>query len=148
MTAMVQRPMRWWDIAGVMSIERAVFPTTAWSAAQFWSELAHADRSYRVIESADGIVAYAGAMLRKPTADIQTIAVDTRYRRRGLAQRLLGELLAEADECGCSEVLLEVSADNAGAISLYESEGFEVIARRSSYYAPGHDALIMRRRSP
>ena len=141
------RAMRWWDIPAVMAIEESVFPDTAWTAAQFWSELAHDDRTYLVVVESDRVVAYGGVMVRPPTADIQTIAVDPGHRGQGIARDLLSRLLAMADGTGCGEVLLEVSADNAAAIALYASEGFEVIARRSSYYGPGLDALIMRRRS-
>ena len=141
------RAMRWWDIPAIMAIEKEVFPDTAWTAAQFWSELAHDDRTYLVVEKADRVVAYGGVMVRPPTADIQTIAVDPGHRGQGIARDLLTRLLSRADGTGCSEVLLEVSADNAAAIALYASEGFEVIARRTSYYGPGLDALIMRRRS-
>ena len=138
--------MRWWDISSVMAIEECVFPETAWSPAQFWSELAQDDRAYLVTEQSGRIAAYGGVMVRPPTADIQTMAVDPEYRGRGIARDLLGRLLATADESGCSEVLLEVRADNVAAIALYESEGFAAIARRTSYYGPGLDALIMRRR--
>ena len=141
------RSMRWWDIPAVMTIEESVFPDTAWTAAQFWSELAYDDRTYLVVEESERVVAYGGVMVRPPTADIQTIAVHPDRRGRGIARDLFTRLLATADGRGCSEVLLEVSADNAAAIALYASEGFEVIARRSSYYGPGLDALIMRRRS-
>ena len=141
------RAMRWWDIPAIMAIEKEVFPDTAWTAAQFWSELAHDDRTYLVVVESDRVVAYGGVMVRPPTADIQTIAVDPGHRGQGIARDLLSRLLAMADGTGCSEVLLEVSADNAAAIALYASEGFEVIARRTSYYGPGLDALIMRRRS-
>ncbi|MEU5209663.1 GNAT family N-acetyltransferase [Streptomyces sp. NPDC020742] len=34
--------MRWWDIAPVLELERALFPEDAWSPGMFWSELAHA----------------------------------------------------------------------------------------------------------
>ena len=147
MSATDVRAMRWWDIPAVMAIEESVFPDTAWTAAQFWSELAYDDRTYLVVEESERVVAYGGVMVRPPTADIQTIAVDPDYRGRGIARDLLTRLLATADGSGCSEVLLEVSADNAAAIALYASEGFEVIARRTSYYGPGLDALIMRRRT-
>jgi [ribosomal protein S18]-alanine N-acetyltransferase len=140
------RRMRWWDIPEVMAIEEKVFPETAWSPAQFWSELGHQDRTYLVAESTGGIAAYGGVMVRPPIADIQTIAVSLDQRGRGLGRGLLEQLLAITEESGCSEVLLEVAADNAKAIALYESEGFQVIARRTSYYGPGLDALIMRRR--
>lgn len=148
MTTMQARPMRWWDIEEVHAIEQEVFAETAWTAAQFWSELAQEDRSYLVVESADRIAAYGGVMVRPPTADIQTIAVAPADRGRGLARDLLGRLLSIAEAGECTEVLLEVRADNDPAIALYASEGFEVIARRTSYYGPGQDALIMRRRRP
>lgn len=147
MSETVLRRMRWWDIPDVMAIEEIVFPGTAWSPAQFWSELAHEDRTYLVAEQEDRVVAYGGVMVRPPTADIQTIAVDADHRGRGIARDLLTRLLVTADGSRCNEVLLEVSADNAAAIALYASEGFEVIARRASYYGPGLDALIMRRRA-
>lgn len=147
MSETVLRRMRWWDIPDVMAIEEIVFPGTAWSPAQFWSELAQEDRTYLVAEQEDRLVAYGGVMVRPPTADIQTIAVDADHRGRGIARSLLGRLLATADQGRCTEVLLEVSADNASAIALYESEGFDAIARRTSYYGPGRDALIMRRRA-
>lgn len=148
MTATQARPMRWWDIDAVHAIEREVFAGTAWSPAQFWSELAHDDRTYLVVESDGSIAAYGGVMVRPPTADIQTIAVAPAHRGQGLARDLLGRLLAIADEGACTEILLEVRADNDAAVSLYDSEGFEAIARRTSYYGPGQDALIMRRRRP
>jgi ribosomal-protein-alanine N-acetyltransferase len=145
MTAL--RPMRWWDIDQVERIESELFDGTAWSAAQFWGELAQGNRTYVVaVDDAGGVVGYAGLMAVAPAADIQTIAVDAGHQGRGIAKAMLAYLLDIAAECGCVEVLLEVRADNAPAISLYEGHGFEVIARRTSYYGPGQDALVMRRR--
>ncbi|TEX51601.1 MAG: ribosomal-protein-alanine N-acetyltransferase [Actinomycetales bacterium mxb001] len=138
------RPMRWWDIESVVAIEEPVFESTAWSAGQFWGELARDDRAYVVMDDDEGVVAYAGLLVRPPTADVQTIAVAPRARRRGLATTMLRHLLKVADAADCREIMLEVRADSAGAIALYERHGFEVIARRTSYYGPGLDALIMR----
>lgn len=146
MTETHSRPMRWWDIADVHAIEQEVFAGTAWSPAQFWSELAQQDRTYLVCDVSAKIAAYGGLMVRPPTADIQTIAVAPEHRGHGLARDLLRRLLDVALAGACTEVLLEVRADNTPAIALYESEQFEVIARRTSYYGPGEDALIMRRR--
>jgi ribosomal protein S18 acetylase RimI-like enzyme len=58
---------------------------------------------------------------------------------------LLDALLAEAERRGCTEVLLEVRADNAAAIGLYAARGFVTISTRRRYYADGADALILRR---
>jgi ribosomal protein S18 acetylase RimI-like enzyme len=46
------------------------------------------------------------------------------HRRKGLARRILRALLAEADALGASQAYLQVEADNAPAIALYEREGF------------------------
>ncbi len=138
--------LRWWDIDDVMRIEREVFASTAWTPAQFWSELAQGDRTYVVARDGDAVVGYAGLMARRPTADIQTIAVAPGSRRRGIARALLRHLLDVADLSHCTETLLEVRADGAAAISLYTSEGFETISLRANYYGPHQDALIMRRR--
>ena len=139
--------MRWWDIAGVRVIEDELFGATAWSDAQFWSELAQPDRTYLVAEDDSVIVAYAGLMVIRPTADIQTMAVAPGAQRRGIARRMLSDLLEVADQKACTEVLLEVRSDNDAAIALYEVAGFAPIARRTSYYGPGEDAVIMRRNS-
>jgi hypothetical protein len=42
--------------------------------------------------------------------------------------------------------MLEVRADNAGAIALYERFGFERISVRRGYYPGGVDAWVMRLR--
>lgn len=140
------RPMRWWDIDAVLDIEREVFPDTAWTAGQFWSELAQSNRHYVVHDDAAGVCGYAGLMAVPPTADVQTIAVAPRAQGTGVGRSMLGALLERAAQSGCTEVLLEVRADNDRALAVYEKAGFESIARRSSYYAPGIDAVIMRRR--
>ncbi len=140
------RPMRWWDIAALHPVEEELFGPTAWSPAQFWSELAQPNRTYRVAEDAEGIVGYAGLMSVPPTADVQTVAVSGGAQRRGIGRALLTELLDAARRTGCTEMLLEVHADNDAAVALYIVEGFEVIARRTDYYGAGADALIMRRR--
>ena len=52
---------------------------------------------------------------------------------------------------GAEQMFLEVRVSNAAAIALYESEGFEPVARRANYYPADarvrtrEDALVMRR---
>jgi ribosomal protein S18 acetylase RimI-like enzyme len=47
------------------------------------------------------------------------------HRRKGLARRVLRALLAEVAALGVSRAYLQVEADNAPAIALYELEGFQ-----------------------
>lgn len=46
------------------------------------------------------------------------------HRRKGLARRILGALLAEAAALGARQAYLQVEADNAPAIALYSGLGF------------------------
>lgn len=138
------RPLRWWDIEPIVVLERALFGRTAWSAAQFWGELAAPGRGYLVAERDGSIVGYAGIAVLAPDADVQTVAVAESARGTGLGRRLLHALLDRARAEGARRVLLEVAADNAAARGLYHSMGFDEIARRRDYYGPGADALVMR----
>jgi aminoglycoside 6'-N-acetyltransferase I len=45
------------------------------------------------------------------------------HRRRGIARRLLGALLAHADALGCREAWVLTERDNLPAMALYESTG-------------------------
>lgn len=134
------------DLAAIMAIEHAAFPSDAWSAAMMAEELASPHSHYLVVEHAGRIVGYAG--LRAPAgandADIQTIALAESARGRGTGRALLTALLDQASLRGVSHVFLDVRADNPIAQSLYASEGFQVVGTRPNYYAAaGVDAIVM-----
>ena len=137
-------PMRWWHIETAVMLERELFAATAWSPAQFWSELSRGNRRYYALVAGDRIVGYAGVALNPPEADVQTVAVGPQVQGRGWGARLLDRLVGDASDAGCSEILLEVAADNAAALALYGKRGFKGIAKRTGYYGPGRDAIIMR----
>lgn len=147
MTATLRR-MRWWDIEPVLRMEVELFAEDSWTDTMFWSELAERDtRWYVVAEEGDDVVGYAGLYIYAPgEAYIQTIGVATTSQRNGIGTALLEALLGEARKRGARQVDLEVRADNAVAIALYERHGFERIGIRRGYYQPsGADALVMRR---
>lgn len=152
------------DLHAIMPLETATFGTDAWSAALMRSELAARHTYYLVATSAEGgvnaatavtgdlraegpIDGYAG-LLAPPgsgQADIQTIAVAPRARRRGLGRTLMLALIAEARRRGAENLFLEVRADNPGAEALYTRLGFERIDIREAYYQPdGVDAHVLR----
>lgn len=144
------RRMRWWDIAGVMTVERGLFTDDAWSETMFWSELAQRDTRHYLVVDGDApgeVAAYCGLCAYVPhEAYIQTIAVAAPAQGRGLGRSLLMAMLTEADRLGCAHVDLEVRADNDIARALYLHHGFTDIGRRRAYYQPsGTDAIVMRR---
>jgi ribosomal-protein-alanine N-acetyltransferase len=74
-------------------------------------------------------------------AEILTLAVNPAARRQGLAHALLQAAIGAA--AGVAEVMfLEVAADNAAAIALYEAAGFALAGRRRAYYDRAGDAAM------
>lgn len=135
------------DLDAIMRLERASFPTDAWSDAMMREELASPHGQYVVLEEGGRLVGYAG--LRAPAGardgDIQTIALEQTSRGRGSGRALLRTLLSKAHERRVREVFLEVRDDNPVARALYASEGFVEAGRRPRYYQPDDiDAIVMR----
>lgn len=144
---MSTRPATPDDLDAIMSLERASFPSDAWSDAMMREELASAHGWYVVVEEGGRVIGYAG--LRAPRgatdADIQTITIASDARGRGRGRALLTALLDEAVRRGTRDVFLEVRADNPVAQQLYASEGFAEVGRRPRYYQPdGVDAIVMK----
>ena len=84
------------------------------------------------------------ASLQPPQAELEIIAVDRRFRRRGLARKLFDELVCKFGVAGVTEVVLEVRASNQAALVLYQVLGFIETGRRPRYYAdPQEDAVLM-----
>jgi ribosomal-protein-alanine acetyltransferase len=135
------------DLGQIMRLERASFPSDAWSESMMAAEIASAHGRYLVDEEAGVVVAYGGvrAVAGSADSDIQTIAVAEAARGRGRGRALLRALLATAHERGARETFLDVRADNPVAAALYASEGFTEIGRRARYYQPDDvDAVVMR----
>ncbi len=42
-------PMRWWDVDGVMDLERDLFGDECWTIAMFWSELAEPETRHYLV---------------------------------------------------------------------------------------------------
>ena len=59
------------------------------------------------------------------TGHIEWIAVDERYRRQGIAERLLTEAVAAVERLGKSAVVADVAADNPYSRGLMQKLGFE-----------------------
>lgn len=141
------RPANRDDLDAIMALERASFPTDAWSAASMGAELASPHTWYIVDEEAGRVLGYGGlrSVQGAVDADIQTIAIAESSRGRGRGRTLLRSMLAEAARRGARDLFLEVRADNPVAHALYASEGFFDIGRRPRYYQPDDvDAVMMK----
>jgi [ribosomal protein S18]-alanine N-acetyltransferase len=85
---------------------------------------------------------YAAYRAMGAEAELLRLAVASAARRRGVARALLAAGRRHLAGFGCDTCFLEVRADNAAAIALYEAEGFHPIGRRPGYYGRGTDALL------
>lgn len=137
--------MRWWHIEEVLLLEHDLFEDDRWTARTYWSELAQVDTRHYVVAVEGGRVrGWAGLCDYPDEAFVQTIGVARAAQRQGLGARLLQALLDEAARRRARRVALEVRADNAPAIAMYERFGFRREGVRRGYYSPsGTDALIL-----
>lgn len=85
-------------------------------------------------------------------AELLTIATHPDHQRHGLARTCMVNWQQMARARGAIRAFLEVAADNAAAIALYQTCGFETDGTRPGYYhRDGQtpvDALLMARALP
>jgi len=130
-------------LGDLVRIER-VSNGAPWSEQAFRNELGHAHGLFRVALLDGKPVGYAGAWLLVDEAHVTTVAVDPEFRQRGIARRLMEELLREAARRGMTCCTLEVRAGNVAALALYESMAFVRAALRKGYYPDNReDAVVM-----
>jgi ribosomal protein S18 acetylase RimI-like enzyme len=80
------------------------------------------------------------------TAYIELLAVDPGTTSHGLGRALLRDAVESAVTSSCRQIMLHVRIDNAAAIHLYESEGFEMVGEPHEHELGGAPMIEMRRR--
>lgn len=130
------------DLDQIVALERACFPSP-WRREFFESELRAERRLSRVVRDGRAIVAYCFSMYFMDEMHVNKIAVADAHRRRGIARRLMDDVLAFAREREVRTIGLEVRATNAEAQAFYRAIGFEERYRRPRYYPDGEAAVVM-----
>ena len=135
------------DADGIAILEAECQGDDAWSAALVRDGVTGdlPTIQYLVAEAAGTLQGYAVASYAGDIAELQRIGVAHDARRQGLATALLDEVVAHAPSTGADRMLLEVRADNSGALAFYADRGFVEIDRRPRYYRDGADAVVMER---
>ena len=75
---------------------------------------------------------------------IAMLAVDSHYRKRGIALELATRGIDRMVLMGCDEIVLEAEMTNVGALALYEKLGFVRDERLGRYYLNGGDAYRLK----
>jgi ribosomal-protein-alanine N-acetyltransferase len=138
---MVIRPLRQADLDAVIQVEAASF-VEPWSRSLFTEEIAQPTRRYVAATDEGSVCGYGGIMLVGEDAHVVTLAVAPGYRERGVASRIMMELIGLARANGARHLTLEVRESNQAALELYRKFGFEPAGTRKGYYTT-EDAVVM-----
>ena len=138
-------PFRLRHLARVIRIERASFGAEAWPR-KYFLELYRDCRDFFVVAKVGGRIAgYAVACAGKRNAEIASLAVHPDYRRRGVADALMRQTLAELGAAGVGRVELMVRTGNTAGAQLYRSLGFRRVRMVPRYYEDSGDGFLMAR---
>ena len=139
------RKMRSADISQLAELERLCF-SDPWSEAAFEYELRNPLSLWLVAAENDVVAGYVGSQTVMGEADMMNLAVSPAYRRNGIGEKLVCELIQCLNGVQAHSLTLEVRISNAPAIALYEKLGFVQVGRRPGYYRnPKEDAYILRK---
>ena len=139
------RKMRSTDLPRVMQIELATF-SMPWGESTFRGLLRRRDSDLLVAEIKGDVAAYAVFWAVLDQGELGNLAVDERWRGKGIGSRLVEAVLEHAFDRGVKEIFLEVRKSNVRAQELYKAYGFDEVGRRKNYYLePAEDALVMKK---
>ena len=142
-------------LQAVANIETLVQPEDPWTEQTLAEMLAQDSTHIMIVYKPEGkadnnkVIGYCLYQVIFEQAEILRIGTHPDYQRQGIASQLFATLNNELINNKVESLLLEVRADNAPALALYEQQGFVVIHKRKGYYQlphqPSVDALIMQR---
>ena len=93
------------------------------------------------------LVAYVAGTVRtsraQSTAHLDSIAVCSIDRMKGIGSQLLHLFIQEAKQQACKTVMLEVAMANKEALRFFSKRGFREIADLPEYYGRGLDGILM-----
>lgn len=81
------------------------------------------------------VAGFAMLRLLGDDAELMTIAVDPKFRNKGVGAALMHACFEDLRMTPSRRMILEVAADNPSAIRLYEKLGFVKLSERQGYYA-------------
>lgn len=144
MNELIIRAAEEYDIKAMADLDILCF-ADPWSEESFRSEIMENGRAcYIVAEIADEIVGYAGLWGILDEGHITNVAVDPKYRRKGIGRAVVETLIKVSEKKHLNSFTLEVRESNFPAQALYEEFDFKSVGIRKSYYRDnGENAIIM-----
>ncbi|MBI5943351.1 MAG: GNAT family N-acetyltransferase [Chloroflexi bacterium] len=130
------------DLNALRKLEQESFGKDAWPLLDLVAVLTFAEViRLKAVEDSQMIGFVAGdPHPRDGWGWISTIAVDPRFRRRGIGLALLH---ACESKLGVAQSRLTVRISNQAAITMYEKDGYKTMDVWKTYYNDGEDGIVM-----
>ncbi|MBI3145435.1 MAG: ribosomal protein S18-alanine N-acetyltransferase [Pseudogulbenkiania sp.] len=137
------RPATAADMPGLAALEAAA-TAHGWSERQYRDSLA-AGHAFLLLEIDGQLCGHAVAMAVLDEAELLTIVIAAEKQGQGLGRTLLGRLLEQLRQLGCTRLFLEVRESNRPARALYANSGFSETGLRKHYYptAAGREHAVL-----
>ena len=131
-------------IEQVLRVEEACF-SIPWTREDFQREMTENKMAiYRIAVLDGNVVGYAGMWHVVTEGHITNVAVLEEYRKKGVADALMREMIDIAKQKQMIGITLEVRVGNLPAQKLYTKHGFRPEGFRKNYYQDTkEDAVIM-----
>jgi ribosomal-protein-alanine N-acetyltransferase len=126
----------------IYEIEKLSFPSP-WSLNALQSEIENPFSHLWVFEREKTLSGYICFWMFDEEAQILSLAVHPRDRRKGFGHHLLKKMIEMAVSKGVRYIWLEVRPSNLAGKELYQKLGFEEVYRRPRYYSNTEDAIVM-----
>ncbi|MGN0602089.1 MAG: ribosomal protein S18-alanine N-acetyltransferase [Oscillospiraceae bacterium] len=129
------------DCDSICDIENACF-SDPWSKESFEYQISNPFAEIIGAFEGNVPVGFVNVQYVSGELTVNNIAVTEKYRRKGIAKKLLEYAFEQYPETEC--VYLEVRESNVPAQRLYEKLGFVKVGKRENYYkSPVEDAWLM-----
>lgn len=135
--------MKMENVTAVVALERSCDLSSR--GEERYSELLQEDHWLLLVAiQAFQVVGVFSGLMVVDELQIDNVAVEEKFRHRGIASQLLAKALEMAKKEGMKTAILEVRTRNLPARSLYERFGFTIAGHRKNYYQyPPDDALLL-----
>ena len=134
------------DLPSVMAIEKVSFPNP-WHESTFRGEIQNVTISFPLVAvhtTLNKVIGYIVFWLIGEEVQINNIAVHADFRRLGIGEQVLRQVIEQVRWRGARFVTLEVRPSNRGAMSLYKKLGCRLLGVRKNYYSnPPEDAFVL-----
>lgn len=128
---------------GVEALEKSCF-SHPWSRQSLETELENEQSLFYAAVEDGQVIGYVGMSFVLDEGYIYNVAVDEKYRKRGIGSALIRMLVTHCKKEGFAFLTLEVRESNTAARSLYQHFGFIKVGERKNYYSdPTENAVLM-----